>query len=304
VLQKSVPRRLILCQDAMRFAAYDLSKINSPLTAVQCYNRIMKTIIFTDLDGTLLDPKTYSFADASPALDLIRERDIPLVLCSSKTRAEMEVCRKRLVNSDPFIVENGAAIFAPSGYFKFPTGGVARGDYVVTAFGTPYSAVREALLRLREGMHVAVKGFGDMTVEEVAALTGLSRDEAELARTREYDEPFIFEHGPDERFLTAIEEAGLHWTRGRLYHIMGDHDKGKAVRMLRRWYESERGRLVTIGLGDGFNDLPLLAAVDHPVLIRKEDGSFDPRVDVPGITRAQGIGPEGWNRAVMDLLER
>ncbi|HSB34935.1 MAG TPA: HAD-IIB family hydrolase [Nitrospirota bacterium] len=264
----------------------------------------MKTVIFTDLDGTLLDPKTYSFDEARLALDEVRKRNIPLVLCSSKTRAEIEVYRKDLQNSDPFIVENGAATFIPAGYFKQPTGGVVREDYVVTTFGTPYRVVREALVRLRESMGIAVKGFGDMTVEEIAALTELSQDEAALARIREFDEPFIFKSEPDERFLRAIEEVGLHWTRGRLYHIMGDHDKGKAVRLLKRWYESERGKLVTIGLGDGFNDLPLLAAVDHPVLIRKEDGSFDPRVDFPGLIKAKGIGPEGWNRAVLELLSQ
>jgi mannosyl-3-phosphoglycerate phosphatase family protein len=264
----------------------------------------MKTVIFTDLDGTLLDPKTYSFAEALPALDLIRERDIPLVLCSSKTRAEMEVYRKRLHNKDPFVSENGGAIFIPAEYFVSHTGGVVRGDYVVRALGTPYDTIREAFVRLREGTQVAVKGFGDMTDEEIASLTGLTRDEAALARSREFDEPFIFEHGPDEGFLRAVEKSGLRWTRGRLYHLMGNHDKGRAVRIIKKWYESERGKLVTIGLGDGFNDLPLLAAVDHAVLIRKEDGSFDPRVDIPGLIRAKGIGPEGWNRAVVDLLKR
>ena len=264
----------------------------------------MKTVIFTDLDGTLLDPISYSFAEALPALDLVRERDIPLVLCSSKTRAEMEVYRKRLHNKDPFVAENGGAIFIPMGYFVFPTGSIARGDYVVSALGTSYGMIREAFIRLRESLHAAIKGFGDMTDEEVASLTGLTRDEAALARMREFDEPFIFEHGPDEGFLSAVERSGLHWTRGRLHHLMGDHDKGKAVRILKEWYERKHGKLVTIGLGDGFNDLPLLAAVDHPVLIRKEDGSFDPRIDIPGLIRAKGIGPEGWNRAILDLLNQ
>lgn len=264
----------------------------------------MKTIVFTDLDGTLLDPKTYSFDGARLALDEIRKMNIPLVLCSSKTRAEIEVYREHLKNSDPFIAENGGALFIPAGYFTFPTGDTTLGDYVVRSLGTSYGKIRETFIRLRESLHAAVKGFGDMTVEEIAALTDLSQDEAALARMREFDEPFIFKSEPDERFLRAIEGAGLHWTRGRLYHIMGDHDKGKAVRILKKWYESKHGKLVTIGLGDGFNDLPLLAAVDHPVLIRKEDGSFDPRVDVPGLIRAKGIGPEGWNRAVLELLSK
>jgi len=70
-----------------------------------------KTIIFTDLDGTLLHPQTYSFDAAMPALKLIKEKDIPLILCSSKTRAEIEVYRKKLDNQHPFVSENGGGIF-------------------------------------------------------------------------------------------------------------------------------------------------------------------------------------------------
>ena len=50
-----------------------------------------RIVIFTDLDGTLLHPKSYSFDAALPALNLIKEKKIPLVLCSSKTKAEIEV---------------------------------------------------------------------------------------------------------------------------------------------------------------------------------------------------------------------
>ena len=70
-----------------------------------------KIIVFTDLDGTLLHPKTYSFEAAMPALKLIKEKDIPIILCSSKTRAEIEVYRKKLDNQHPFVSENGGGIF-------------------------------------------------------------------------------------------------------------------------------------------------------------------------------------------------
>src|SRR4030042_5645191 len=78
-----------------------------------------KVIIFTDLDGTLLDRDTYSFAPAQPALDMIRKKGIPLVFSSSKTRAEMELYRERAGNDHPFIAENGGAVFVPSHYFSF-----------------------------------------------------------------------------------------------------------------------------------------------------------------------------------------
>jgi mannosyl-3-phosphoglycerate phosphatase len=259
-------------------------------------------IIFTDLDGTLLHPRTYSFEEAMPALEQVRQRNIPLIFVSSKTRAEIEGYRKRLKNGHPFTSENGGGIYVPAGYFPFSAGGVMRGGYRVSVLGKPYGDIRAEFIRLRERTKAPVKGFGDMTVNEIAALTGLSREEAALAREREFDEPFVFAQKPDERFLRAIEERGLRWTRGRLYHIMGESDKGKAVRTLKTWYEREYGRMVTIGLGDGLNDLPMLRETDHPVLVRKEDGSYEEEISLPNLIKAEGVGPQGWGRAVMELL--
>jgi mannosyl-3-phosphoglycerate phosphatase len=181
--------------------------------------------------------------------------------------------------------------------------GMPREEYLITAFGTSYEELRKELARLRESMHIPVRGFGDMSVEEIAALTGLPKEEAALARAREFSEPFVLGQGSDERFLKAIGDHGLHWTQGKLYTLMGDHDKGKAVRLLKSWYESERGTLITIGLGDGLNDLALLKEMDYPVLIQREDGSYDPRIEVPRLIKAQGIGPSGWNRALLELLK-
>ncbi|MFQ5696467.1 MAG: mannosyl-3-phosphoglycerate phosphatase, partial [Terriglobia bacterium] len=48
-----------------------------------------RLIVFTDLDATLLDHQTYSWAAAEPALRRLRLLGIPLVFCTSKTRAEV-----------------------------------------------------------------------------------------------------------------------------------------------------------------------------------------------------------------------
>jgi len=70
-------------------------------------------LIFTDLDGTLLDAETYSWQEAGEALDLCRRHRVPVILASSKTRAEIEILRDRMMLSDPFISENGGGIFLP-----------------------------------------------------------------------------------------------------------------------------------------------------------------------------------------------
>lgn len=259
-----------------------------------------KTILFSDLDGTLLDAVRYSFNDALPALSLIQAHGVPLVLCSSKTRAEIEACRQRMHNFHPFITENGGGIFIPQGYFSAPVDSVD--GYQRITLGTPYAEIRRHFVALRERLGASVRGFADMTAEEVAELTGLSCDDATLAKQRDFDEPFVFDSAPDASFLQAIEDAGLHWTQGRVFHIMGKHDKGLAVKTLKALYEREYGAVASIGLGDSLNDLPLLQAVDRPVLIRHEDGSFDSRIAIAGLVKTQSPGPRGWNEAVLQLL--
>ena len=260
-------------------------------------------VIFTDLDGTLLDQRTYSWAAAEPALRRIEELRIPLVFCSSKTRGEISTLRKHIGNEHPFISENGGGIFIPPGYFAGLETLPLTDGLSTIALGAPYALLRTEFVELRRKLNVAVRGFGDMSVAETAALTGLSLEETELARQRDFDEPFVFKAGVDARFLRAIEEAGRHWTRGKLYHLMGDHDKGSAVRILHDMYAGRHAAVESAGLGDSFNDLPMLRAVDRPVLVRRPGGCIDPQVDFPGLAKTRGEGPAGWNEAVLALLD-
>jgi len=261
-----------------------------------------KTIIFTDLDGTLLDEASYSFAEALPALGQVAASGTPLILSSSKTRAELETYRTMLNNIHPFISENGGGIFIPRGYFTVPAEAEEVDDYQLIRLGMPYAEIRKEFVRLREKLNARVRGFADMTVAEVAALTGLSENDAVLARQRDFDEAFVFKGEPDEKFLRAIEEADLSWTQGRIFHIMGNHDKGRAVDLLMTLYRKQYGGVTSIALGDSLNDLPMLMAVDKPVLVRHRDGSYDKRIAIIDLIQTQLPGPAGWNEAVQQLL--
>lgn len=267
-------------------------------------------IIFTDLDGTLLDHKTYAFAAALPALDLIKEKGIPLVFCSSKTRAEIECWRARLENVHPFISENGGGIFIPLSYFLadhidavWPKTEMIN-RYFVLSLGTPYPVLREALEEL-QGNGFEVKGFGEMSAAEVSEITGLSLEEARLAKEREFDEPFIFcgDQAKVGALLASIQEKGLRYGQGRFYHLMGDNDKGKAVEILRELFQRKFGDIVTIGLGDSPVDFPMLEKVGYPILVRNYKGEHDQRIRLPNLIRAEGVGPGGWNEAVLKLIQ-
>jgi glycerate 2-kinase len=261
-----------------------------------------KTIIFTDLDGTLLDQSNYSFSDAQPALQRVADSATPLIMCSSKTRRELEDYSRLLNSPHPFISENGGGIFIPRGYFPFAVEAVPADEYQLIRLGTRYAEIRKQFVRLREQFHAKVRGFADMTTAEVAALTGLAEKDALAAQQRDFDEPFIFDGEPDRDFLNAIKAAGLRWTRGRLFHIMGSHDKGRAVSMLIALYRRQFGETRSIALGDSLNDLEMLVEADQPVLVKHADGSFDSRIDMAGLLKTRLPGPAGWNEAVLDLL--
>ncbi len=266
-------------------------------------------MVISDLDGTLLDSSNYSSSAATAALDRLKNEGACLVLASSKTRAELEPIRGRLGHEGPFIVENGGALFIPAGLFRFSLdGAVSREGYEVIPFGTPYAVLRRTLKEIARGLGTEIKGFGDMPIEEVADLTGLTLHEAGLAKQREYDEPFVLVN--DTLFEVVCREAtarGLTCTKGgRFYHLLGGSNKGTACRFLiecyRRQLESGSVRLCTIGIGDSANDLPLLAAVDQPILVQRPDGSYDSSVQLPHLFYAPGIGPTGWNTAILNVL--
>ncbi len=265
-------------------------------------------IIFTDLDGSLLDHETYSFEAAYPALQEVERRGIPLVLCTSKTRAEVERYRRALNNHHPFIVENGGATFVPIGYFPFAypyQHEVA--SYHVIEYGMPYPRLVEMLRAVRAESEAKIGGFSDLSVEQVAALTGLPAEEAGLAKVREYDEPFFVKGPPGEldRVKTLFRKRGFRCTRGgRFHHLTGPNDKGKAVSDLIGLFERAHGQVRSVGIGDSQNDLPMLWAVDVPILVQRIDGRHDPAVRAPNLIHAQGIGPQGWRTAVLDLLIR
>lgn len=271
---------------------------------------VKRAVVFTDLDGTLLDARTYSFEAALPALGMLKERDIPLVVCSSKTRTEIEHYRSKLGNSDPFIAENGGAVFVPPGYFRADTMLPAaperddEGPYFVLRLGARYEDLRRALGDLRdEGFDV--RGFGDMTAEEIAAVTGLPLTEAVMAGKREFDEPFLFggDPGMGEKLAASIESKGFKTTRGFFYHILGESDKGKAVSILTGMFRREYGEVTTVALGDSPNDLPMLRSVDHPIIVEKHGGGYDRVLGAEDFERARGAGPDGWNSAITRFLK-
>lgn len=264
----------------------------------------MRWVFFTDLDGTLLDHDTYEWRPARPALEELKRRGSALVLCTSKTRAELLRLHEELELRDPFITENGAGIFIPTGYFAAPVSGAERrGNFEMLSLGAPHAQLLADLRNASRETGVPIRGFSDMGVEELSQRTGLAPEIAALAKQREFVEPFAVEAGADPApLLAAIERRGRAWTRGgRFFHILGGSDKGQAVARLQELFR-QSGPVRTVGLGDAENDAVFLRVTDRAVVVR---GGRSARLAelVPQAMQTEAHGPAGWNEAVLQILE-
>ncbi len=265
-------------------------------------------IIFTDLDGTLLDNQTYGWEKAAPALNLCKKLNVPIILASSKTRAEIDKLRIDLSIYAPFISENGGGIFFPSEISGTPLPGASLDkDLWKLSLGLPYSRLVRELQVIRNELGLNIKGFSDMSIKEISQLTGLDREDSQLAAMREYDEPFIIlDKKPLDReaLLRAATHRGLTITEGgRFFHIQGNNNKGLAVEQIVSWYKAVRGNVFSIALGDSPNDFSMLERADFPVLVQSQKDFSELKEKIPRLKITREMGPKGWNSAVLDILD-
>ena len=212
-------------------------------------------------------------------------------------------------NAHPFISENGGAVFIPKDYFSFSFScDREAGAYSVLELGTFYPQIVAALDSVRKETKVPIKGFSDLTAQEISSLCGLSLQEAEFAKEREYDEPFLIEGGEEEveTVRQKIVEKGMNYVwGGRFHHLLGNNDKGRAVGMLKHLFEKEFLSIFTVGIGDNQNDLPMLLTVEHPIFLREKQTPLPEALwPIRPLTVVDGTGPHAWNEVILSFVNR
>ena len=265
-------------------------------------------VIFTDLDGTLLDSVTYSWKDAQEAVAECKRRGIPIILVTSKTRAELELITADMGISDPFITENGGGIFFPKTKFHSPPpGSDSVGGLWRWSLGISHDTLRKALREIAAETGARLVGFSDMEPSQISSLTGLDLEQAHRAAQREFDEPFVVQNlheALEVKLSEAAQKRGLRVSKGgRFLHLHGGSDKGTAVRRLIGWYEHMGyHNIYSLGIGDSENDMPMLEAVDEAIFVG------DPRelrtwtCKPKRLTITKQMGPKGWREGVLHFL--
>ncbi|MCR9276398.1 MAG: hypothetical protein NXH85_00390 [Pseudomonadaceae bacterium] len=264
-------------------------------------------LVFTDLDGTLLDD-SYDLDAAARAMDDLLRSRVMTIAVSSKTLREMRGLDALRERPAPFIFENGAGIAWPDSMIDDEIGERIHhhvGDHGIELNGPPYAALCNTLARLRARQRYDFHGFNDMDTDEVMALTGLDQPGAENARDRMCSEPLLW-RGSDEdleSFRNDLAEMQLTLIAGgRFLHVLPATDKADAMASVTQAYEQLSGqRVPVLACGDSENDLAMLKQADACLTFPQQDGSYLDTGDTANL-QVPAAGAEPWRIALQKLL--
>ena len=271
-------------------------------------------LIYTDLDGTLLNHHDYGFDAAIPLLRALETAGIPVIPATSKTRLEMQAWRRLADNSHPMIVENGAAVLIPESYFSVLDDALIKADgYHSMIFVSPRAHWQNLLAEASSRFPGCWRSFAELGEEGVAELTGLEPEEAALSSCREYGEPVAWQGSEDSlsRFRDWMHDHGANvLLGGRFVHISGRCDKGKALTWLTGLYRRQpgAGTIRTIALGDSNNDLAMLHAADQAVVVRSPvhpppvQAVAEGEEEIRQIPVTKNTAPSGWVEGALAAL--
>ena len=268
-------------------------------------------VIYTDLDGTLLDHHTYAFDEALETIKALKDRGIPIIPCTSKTLAETVSLMQAIDIDGPMIIENGAAIWVPQDWgLERPAGSASDADAWCHSFGPSRSMIRRQLAILSIEWGNRYQSLCDLSEKQVAAVTGLDLDGAARAKQREHCETLIWLGTPADRktFAEQVETLDMRCLQGgRFVHVLTSGGKAEAVSWLHHKICRERPGFdgaISLSAGDAENDVEMLEVTDLALLVRS------PVNEPPTVRRQGGLvisdteGPAGWAEGIEALIER
>ncbi len=251
--------------------------------------------VVSDVDGTLMD-HSYDLTPAKETIKKLQNLFIPVILCTSKTAAEVQVIRRELNLIDPYIVENGAAIYGES--LKKVNGKIILGE--------KYETLEEILNFISKEIDYQLIPLNNLSDKEATELTGLKGNSLTLMRDRHWSMPFLNPPGfLEERINICCKKFKVDIFKGnRMSHLLSiNSNKGKAIKTLKKY--SNIPNIKVIGLGDSPNDLPLLLNSDIRIVIPGKDGPnlslLDQLKDLE-FTLASEPNGYGWKNEINKIL--
>lgn len=266
-----------------------------------------KIVVYCSVDS-FLSPRgkfLHGFDRFQAELDQLA---IPCVWLSSHSRLQLDEPRRRAGHTEPFIAEDGCAIYLPEDYFHLkPTKTARMGRFTSIPIARLQPAAAEALESLSEEAGVPVVPLRSLSPRELAQNTGLPNHEAELARQRDFDELFFFAGTSEKdigRFKSLATQKGLSLhEHGVFFSLAVKRDIRQCIRELGNLFDrSLRAHVNRVAIAPSAGSDVIFSACDRGIRLSassKENVEASSRLSEIPIT-----SPGLWDRVLPTITSR
>lgn len=198
-------------------------------------------VVFCAVDP-FLGPRSQTLFGFDKLLDGLASSGVPCVWLTNKSRGQIDELRKRIGASDPFIAEEGCGVYIPEDYFHLKEAKTVRlGRFLCIPVAQPHTASKDALEALSADSGVTTVSLRSLTPRELAQNTGLPPREADLLRTRDFDELFFFAGAGEtqvQQFIRLGSQRQLAIRPfGNLWSLAAGADSPGCIRQLTKLYD-------------------------------------------------------------------
>ena len=262
--------------------------------------RKKKILIFTDLDGSLLDKETFKFDVIKDYFNELVRNGIIIIPNSSKTEAELLDFNEQNNLDLSFIAENGSSIHKLNKIHQnLPD------KIIISRTIDEIRNIYEENISL--DFENKITHILELEREKQQKILGLPLSKVKLAIKRDHSLPIKFNGIEIEKneFIKIMKNSGLTiQTGGRIMNVCDNVNKSKAMsralQLIRKQLDDE---IITIGVGDNENDIEMIKQTDYPCLVKNEN--FDSSlINIDNLIKSDEPSPKGWSDVIKTALQK
>ena len=260
---------------------------------------MLKTLIFTDLDGSLLDRDTFKFDEIKDYLKKLLSKGIFIIPNTSKTEKEILEFNNELGSNLPYISENGAAING----LDLLNSNLPKELILSRDKNNLINIFKKTV---PENLQNKCKWLSEMDKKKQSLIFGLEDEKLKMALDRKYTIPFIFEGNKNEKnkLFRIVKSKGLALQEGgRVINLTDKVNKAKALQVFVRFFKKNNKNVKTIAVGDNYNDLDMLKTSDFPCLVFNDKFTLD-EIPIKNLIITNKPSPEGWADVIKMALAK
>jgi predicted mannosyl-3-phosphoglycerate phosphatase (HAD superfamily) len=271
-----------------------------------------RTVVFCAIDD-LIPIAGNPLSGFPDLLHGLAEARVPCAWVSSRNRHQLDTPVRKLGHSGPFIAENGCGVYLPEDYFHLkPERTVRLGRFTCIPVATPQPAAAQALDSLAEDTAISVVPLRSLSPRETMQNTGLSRQEADALRQRDFDELFFFAGASDadiQKFKQCASECKLSVRpSGSFYSLAVGASLSKCVQELRKLYDRAlHARAFAIALTTSGESTELMKACDRAILLTDRtsaESDASPVTGRPSAKRIPLFSGDTWPQVLRAIQDR